>query len=125
MLALARAIAPPREVAKPIPFGDERKADMADYAQRHYGIHEFRLRNPRVIVEHYTVTSSFQPVFDYFSRNEADPELHELPGVCSHFVIDRDGTIYRLVPPRSCAATRWASTGPPSGSSTSGRATPT
>jgi beta-N-acetylhexosaminidase len=24
--------------------------------------------------------------------------LHELPGVCSHFVIDRDGTIYRLVP---------------------------
>ena len=51
-----------------------------DYAQRHYGIHDFRLRNPRVIVEHYTVTSSFQPVFDYFSRNEPDPELHELPG---------------------------------------------
>ena len=37
-------------------------------------------------------------MFDYFSRNEPDPELHELPGVCSHFVIDRDGTIYRLVP---------------------------
>jgi len=98
VLALARAIAPPRELSKPIPFGDERKADMADYAQRHYGIHEFRLRDPRVIVEHYTVTSSFQPVFDYFSRNQPDPELHELPGVCSHFVIDRDGTIYRLVP---------------------------
>jgi N-acetyl-anhydromuramyl-L-alanine amidase AmpD len=71
---------------------------MADYAQRHYGIHDFRLRDPRVIVEHYTVTSSFGPVFDYFSRNEPDPELHELPGVCSHYVIDRDGTIYRLVP---------------------------
>jgi beta-N-acetylhexosaminidase len=51
-----------------------------------------------VIVEHYTVTSSFPPVFDYFSRNEPDPEHHELPGVCSHYVIDRDGTIYRLVP---------------------------
>jgi N-acetylmuramoyl-L-alanine amidase len=98
VLALARGIAPPREVSKPIPFGAERKADMADYAQRHYGIHDFRLENPRVIVEHYTVTGSFQPVFDYFARNEADPELHELPGVCSHFVIDRDGTIYRLVP---------------------------
>jgi hypothetical protein len=98
VLALARAIAPPREVSKPIPFGAERKADMADYAQRHYGIHDFRLQDPRVIVEHYTATSSFAPVFDYFSRNEADPELHELPGVCSHFVIDRDGTIYRLVP---------------------------
>jgi N-acetylmuramoyl-L-alanine amidase len=25
-------------------------------------------------------------------------ELHELPGVCAHFVIDTDGTIYQLVP---------------------------
>jgi beta-N-acetylhexosaminidase len=24
-------------------------------------------------------------------------ELHELPGVCAHYVIDRDGTIYQLV----------------------------
>jgi beta-N-acetylhexosaminidase len=99
VLALARAVAPPREVSRPIPYGAERRADMADYAQRHYGFHDFRLRDPRVIVEHYTVTSSFAPVFDYFSRNEPDPELNELPGVCSHYVIDRDGTIYRLVPP--------------------------
>ena len=34
-----------------------------------------------------------------FSRNAPDLELHELPGICSHFVIDRDGTIYRLVTP--------------------------
>ena len=98
VLALARSIAPPREVAKPIPFGAERRADMADYAERHYGIHDYRLRDPKVIVEHYTATSSFAPVFDYFSRNEPDPELNELPGVCSHYVIDRDGTINRLVP---------------------------
>ena len=97
VLALTRAIAPPREVAKPIPYGPERRADMADYAQRHYGIHDFRLRDPKVIVEHYTATSSFAPVFDYFSRNEPDPELNELPGICSHYVIDRDGRIYRLV----------------------------
>ena len=98
-LALARAVAPPREVAKPIPYGAERRADMADYAQRHYGFHDFRLRDPKVIVQHYTVTSSFAPVFNYFSLNEPDPEHNELPGICSHFVIDRDGTIYRLVPP--------------------------
>jgi beta-N-acetylhexosaminidase len=24
--------------------------------------------------------------------------LHELPGTCAHFVIDKDGTIYQLVP---------------------------
>ena len=99
VIALARAVAPPREVAKPIPYGPERRADMADYAERHYGIHDWRLRDPKVIVEHYTVTSTFAPVFDLFSRNEPDQELHELPGICSHFVIDRDGTIYRLVRP--------------------------
>jgi N-acetylmuramoyl-L-alanine amidase len=98
VLALARAVAPPREVAKPIPYGPDRRADMADYAQRHYGIHDYRLRDPKVIVEHYTATSSFEPVFSYFSRNEPDPELGELPGICSHYVIDRDGAIYRLVP---------------------------
>ena len=98
VLALARAVAPPHELRKPIPYGAERRADMADYAQRHYGIHDFHLSDPKVIVEHYTATSSFAPVFDYFSRNEPDPELNELPGVCSHYVIDRDGTIYRLVP---------------------------
>ncbi len=53
-----------------------------------------------MIVEHYTVTDSFPPVFNYFSVNAPDPELHELPGVCAHYVVDRDGTIYELVPPR-------------------------
>ena len=37
-------------------------------------------------------------MFNTFARNAPDLELGELPGVCSHFVIDRDGTIYRLVP---------------------------
>jgi beta-N-acetylhexosaminidase len=96
-LALARAIAPPRLVWKPIPYGPERKADMRAYAKRHYGVNDYRLRRPRVIVEHYTVTDSFQPVYDTFAPNVPDQELHELPGICSHFVVDRDGTIYQLV----------------------------
>jgi N-acetylmuramoyl-L-alanine amidase len=98
VLGLARAIAPPRLVLKPIPFDDQRKADMRAYARRHYGLDEYRLIDPKVIVEHYTVTDSFAPVFDTFAVNRPDPELHELPGTCAHFVIDRDGAIYRLVP---------------------------
>ncbi len=100
VLSLARAIAPARVTPKPIPYGPERRAQMADYAQRHYGIADYRLRDPKVIVQHYTVTDSFPPVFNYFSVNQPDPELNELPGVCSHYVIDRDGTAYELVPPR-------------------------
>jgi N-acetylmuramoyl-L-alanine amidase len=99
-LALARAVAPPRVVSKPIPFDAKRKADMRAYARRHYGIDDHRLRDPKVIVQHYTVTTSFQPVYDTFAPNRPDPELGELPGVCSHYVIDRDGTIYQLVATR-------------------------
>jgi N-acetylmuramoyl-L-alanine amidase len=97
---LAIASAPrPAIVAKPIPFGAQRRAETTAYARRHYGpAHAtWRLDHPRVIVEHYTATESFSSVFNYFSQDVADPELHELPGVCSHFVIDRDGTIYQLV----------------------------
>ena len=100
VLGLARALAPPRVVNKPIPFGDDRKADMRAYARRHYGIDDYLLRKPKVIVEHYTVTSTFPPVYETFAPNVPDPELHELPGICAHYVIDRDGTIYRLVSTR-------------------------
>jgi beta-N-acetylhexosaminidase len=71
---------------------------MAAYARRHYGLDTYRLAHPRVIVEHYTETPSFASTYAIFAPDRPDVELHELPGVCSHFVIDRDGTIYQLVP---------------------------
>ena len=97
VLALARAVAPPRVISRPIPFPDRRKEEMRAYARRHYGIDDHRLLRPRVIVQHYTVSDTFRSVFETFARDEPDVELHELPGVCAHFVIDRDGSVYRLV----------------------------
>jgi len=87
----------PAIVSKPIPFSAHRKEEMAAYAERHYGISTFMLKDPQVIVEHFTVSTTFGPVFAEFSQDVADPELHELPGLCAHFVIDTDGTIYQLV----------------------------
>jgi hypothetical protein len=97
-LALARAVAPQPVVARPIPFGARRRAETRAYARRHYGIDDFRLRHPRVIVEHYTASETFEPVYQTFARDVPDVELGELPAVCAHYVIDRDGTVYRLVP---------------------------
>jgi beta-N-acetylhexosaminidase len=65
---------------------------------RHYGIDRWRLVHPKVIVEHYTAAPTFSSTFNYFAGDTPDVELGELPGVCSHFVIDSDGTIYQLVP---------------------------
>jgi N-acetylmuramoyl-L-alanine amidase len=96
--AVAAAVPQPAIVQKPIPFPAHRKREMAAYARRHYGIDSYRLRAPKVIVEHYTVTSTFRQTFNTFAPDVADAELHERPGTCSHYVIDRDGTIYQLVP---------------------------
>jgi beta-N-acetylhexosaminidase len=81
----------------PIPFGTDRKRQMKAYARRHYGLNTHLLRDPRVIVEHYTASNSFGSAFNTFASNARDPELRELPGVCTHFLIDRDGTIHQLV----------------------------
>jgi beta-N-acetylhexosaminidase len=85
-------------VQKPIPFGPARRTETVRYATRHYGLHTWRLEHPHVIVEHYTATTTFSPVWNTFAADSPDVELHELPGTCAHFVIDRDGTIYQLVP---------------------------
>lgn len=66
VVALARAVAPPRVVQIPIPFGSRRKTEMRAYANRHYGIENYRLRQPRVIVEHYTASNSFSSAFNTF-----------------------------------------------------------
>ena len=105
---LPAAVAPPPIVQHPIPFGARRRADMAAYARRHYGLRTWRLRSPRVIVEHLTVNGSLQATYAAFAPNVPDPELHERPGTCSHFVVGRDGTIWQLVPLGRCAGTRSA-----------------
>ena len=87
----------PHIVWKPIPFGAKRRRETTAYVRRHYGSGTWRLRHPHVIVEHYTGSNSFASAYSTFASDTPDPELHELPGVCSHFVIDRDGTIYQLV----------------------------
>ena len=96
VLALARAVAPPPVRSTPIPYGAQRRAQMRAYARRHYGLDTDVLK-PRVIVEHFTASNSFQSAFQTFARNQRDAELGELPGVCAHYLIDRDGTIHRLV----------------------------
>jgi hypothetical protein len=85
----------PPIVWKRIPFGDTRKGQMARYSKRHYGVRTWRLRDPKVIIEHYTDGTSFDSAWSYFASNQ--PHLGEMPGVCAHFVIDTDGTIYELV----------------------------
>lgn len=101
MQAVTRATRPRRTLAPAppivsalIPYGTSRQAQMADYAARHYGIRTAVLR-PQSVVLHFTESDSASGVISYFASNT--PNLGELPGVCAHFVVGQDGTIYQLV----------------------------
>jgi hypothetical protein len=93
----------PTSVPKPrirkwlIPFGPKRKRQMAAYSERHYGEHTWRLRHPRVIVEHVAQAGSARAVHNTFAPDVPDPELGELPNVCAHFVVSSSGRVYQLV----------------------------
>lgn len=81
-----------------IPFGAKRKHQMAAYSLRHYGAREWRLKRPRQIVEHVAVAGTVDAVYNSFASDRPDPEFHELPNVCSHFVVSGEGRIVQLVP---------------------------
>jgi N-acetylmuramoyl-L-alanine amidase len=79
-----------------IPYGDRRRAEMAAYSRRHYGTHTYWLTDPKVIVLHFTAGPSYRSAYWTFYGDR--PYRGELPGVSCHFVVDKDGTIYQLVP---------------------------
>jgi N-acetyl-anhydromuramyl-L-alanine amidase AmpD len=70
---------------------------MAAYSERHYGQRRWRLRNPKVIVEHMAQAPNVAAVYGTFAPDRPDPELGELPNVCAHFVVGSSGRIFRLV----------------------------
>jgi N-acetylmuramoyl-L-alanine amidase len=97
LVAALLALSPPAIHQWRIPFAQQRKNEMRAYARRHYGISSYVLAKPKVIVEHVAVASTAAATRNTFVPDRPDPELHELPGTCAHFVVDRDGRVYQLV----------------------------
>lgn len=90
-----RPPAKPPIIWRPISFGADRRAQMAAYSQRHYGDSSTVL-DPKVIVLHYTAGSTAESAWQTFQSNA--PNVGELPGTVSHFIIDKDGRILQLIP---------------------------
>jgi len=66
--------------------------------ERHYGEATYVLSHPKVIVEHYTETTTAQEAFNTFAPDVPDSEFHELPNTCAHFLVEANGRIDQLVP---------------------------
>jgi N-acetyl-anhydromuramyl-L-alanine amidase AmpD len=99
----------PAIVDKPITFDEERRALTLEYRRAHQDPDAEDITiDPRVIVLHYTAGDSFRGTWRYFDRVHVEKDRKRTAGagevnVSAHFVVDRDGTIYRLVPETTMA----------------------
>lgn len=90
---------------KPIQFDKERIELSREYQFTHYGIDSDSIQiEPRMIVLHWTCIPTLAATFRVFNTPafpKDSPRIKELPdrlNVSSHFVVDRDGSIYQLMP---------------------------
>jgi len=90
-------------IEKPIRYSKLRESLSLKYLkERHCLIQDKPTIKPKIIVLHYTDGGTIHSVYDYFNTekiedsrkfNKAQSELN----VSSHYLIDRDGTVYHLV----------------------------
>lgn len=98
------AQADPEIIDAPISFGREREQLTLEYRRRHQDPAADSIDiEPRVIVLHYTGGSSLRATRRYFDppRIEGGRAALKKAGelnVSAHFLVDRDGRIYRLMP---------------------------
>lgn len=103
-LLLVAATPAPAIIDRPIRFDAEREQAMLEYRRRHQdrGAKDLTIE-PRVIVLHHTAVAPLARAFATFDRTWLPESRRELAkegrvNVSAHFLIDRDGTIYRLMP---------------------------
>lgn len=94
---------------KPIIFNEQRAQLTIEYMSERYGLEkDSPTIEPRMIVVHWTVFPTFEEAFEAF-RNptlpDYRPDIEDVSGlnVSSQFMVDRDGTIYRLMPETTMA----------------------
>lgn len=91
-------------VDKPIVFNEERVALTLDYLRDRYGLaQEVPTIVPKMVVLHWTAIPTLEGSFEaFFDPNLPNwrPDINSVSGlnVSAHFLVDRDGTIYRLLP---------------------------
>ena len=88
---------------KPVIFDEERERLSVEYLQKRHGIEaEDSSIDPRMIVVHWTEISTLEDTWHFFNSPylDARPDILAASAlnVSAHFLVDRDGTIFRLLP---------------------------
>jgi len=93
-----------RHPVPPYPLLNEKRLALTqEYARIHYGIDGFRMAEPRMIIIHYTAFHSFRESLDFMRPDELSSIRGDIRSggrvnVGAHYLIDRNGEIYELLP---------------------------
>ena len=99
----------PKIIDRPISFDEQRVKLTLEYLASHYGIiQEYPTILPRMVVVHWTAIPTMEATFNTFnpstlSNNRSDIQSAGALNVSSQFLVDTDGTIYRLMPETTMA----------------------
>jgi len=91
-------------IDKPIVFEQQRIDMTKEYIQKHYGLIVDNIEiTPRIIVLHWTADMSFDKSFNRLKPQKLFSDRKDIVkasalNVSAHFLVARDGTIYRLMP---------------------------
>jgi N-acetyl-anhydromuramyl-L-alanine amidase AmpD len=91
-------------IQKPIIFDEERKQLSLEYLEKRHGLQQAEPTiKPTMIVLHWTEIPSAEKTFNVFNSSTLPGARRELTSasslnVSSQYLIDRDGTIYQLLP---------------------------
>lgn len=89
---------------KPLPFPPEREEMTKNYIEAHYGFRPETIAiQPKMIVLHWTGIDGFQDSWNRFAPATLRNTRPDLAGsgavnVSVHFMVARNGTVYRLMP---------------------------
>ena len=91
-------------INKPIEFGSKRIEMTKSYIKQHYGMSvKDIVIEPRIILLHWTAELNFNRSFARLNPEKLLSDRKDIVkasalNVSSHYMVDRDGTIYRLMP---------------------------
>ena len=91
-------------IQKPILFGEKRKDMTRAYIAKHYGLHVKDITiKPKVIVLHWTAVMDLNDSFarlypEKLLTDRKDIAKASALNVSAHYLVDRDGMIYQLMP---------------------------
>ncbi len=91
-------------IQRPIVFNQEREQLSIEYLKQRYNMVQSKATiTPKMVVVHWTAINSLEDSFKVFNKAKLPASRAKISSasalnVSAHFLIDRDGTIYQLLP---------------------------